>query len=566
MAPLLLDHLWQSTLFAAFAALLAVALGRHRAQVRYWVWFAATAKFLIPFALIAAAAGWTAAQLHAQADAPAPVDLARRVFEPMTAAGPIAAFPPRAMRALARPSSDIGLWFGLAWVLGSMGIAGWRLGQWRVLSAALARATPLAVPTPLPVVSTRAKGGPAVVGFLRPVLVLPETLTERLTPGELEAVLEHELHHARRMDNLLTLPLLLVQALFWFHPLVWWIGRRLLAERERACDEAVVGGGIDAETYARGLLEVCRLELEPSPVLAAAAAGGANLKRRIVRIMTDRSPRPLGAPAVAALTGAAAAALALPVLAGIYAGAPTVTARVMAGVAGHIAAVTAPAAGPPAGGPSPPPLAGLAPRPARITLISTAPVLAETAAYAPEAQGHMRLSRAAVVPALPVSTREPAAAVGASPDPSSSSADADVLRALAARTAYVAGADLANVRLDMRAGGACPTTGVLDAERRLGGATVSTAFDGRVRRFVDDTLGGKPRDLSPAMALAVDKALPGLQPALAARFGPGGAARLIGEDSLGRDLYVVRSGGPGYVLVLVDDLGQIAAAVFCAPA
>ena len=65
------------------------------------------------------------------------------------------------------------------------------------------------------------------------------------------------------------------------------------------------------------------------------------------------------------------------------------------------------------------------------------------------------------------------------------------------------------------------------------------------------------------MARAVDKALPLLQPALAGRFGPSGEARLIGDDSRGRDVYLVRAGA-GYVLVRVDDLGQIEAALFCA--
>jgi hypothetical protein len=140
-----------------------------------------------------------------------------------------------------------------------------------------------------------------------------------------------------------------------------------------------------------------------------------------------------------------------------------------------------------------------------------------------------------------------------------------VLRALADRTAYVPGLDLGSGRLDLRDSGACPAAGVADAERRLGGQVVSTAFDGRVRRFVDTALGGSmdSGELSPAMAAAVDKALPTLQPALAARFRGPSPAGLIGEDRSGRDVYLARPQG-GYVLVLVDDLGQIEAAVFCA--
>jgi Zn-dependent protease with chaperone function len=470
--------------------------------------------------------------------------------------------PTRTIRSLGDAPLDIRPWLALAWMSGSAAVLWWRAVQWRALRAALAGAAPATVPVGLPAFAATTRGGPAVVGFLRPVLMLPQGLAERLTPAELEAVLEHELHHARRRDNLLALPLLLAQALFWFHPLVWWIGRRLLAERERACDEAVLQGGIDAETYARALLEVCRLELTPAPALAAAALGGAKLKRRIRRIMADRPPRPLGAPGGLILTAALAAAVAAPVLAGVFSAAPEAAARVLATLSFPIAPPrpSTPLAPRPADPATSPPRA-----PARTTLVPD-PAVAEVA-YAPPAAHALRLARGTTaLPAFQPAAAEPAAAV-ATPavDGGRPSADASVLRALADRTAYVEGADLGNVRLDLRGAGACPTAGVLDAERRLGGQTISTAFDGRVRRFVDEALAGRaPRNLSPAMAMAVDKTLPALQPALAARFAAPGEARLIGEDRRGRDVYLLRPGGSGYVLVLVDDLGQIEAALFCA--
>ena len=559
MTGLLLDHLWQSTLFAATAALLALALRHNGAKVRFWVWFAAAAKFLIPFAGIAWAAGWLAAHLHAQAPAPPRLELARQVLEPMTAR--VAA---RTIRSLDRTPFDIGPWLGAAWILGSAAILRRRAVQWRSLRRTLAAASPLAVPSPLPAVEARTKDGPAVVGLLRLVLVLPRGLAEQLTPAELEAVLEHELHHVRRLDNLLALPLLLVQALFWFHPLVWWIGCRMLAERERACDEAVLDSGIDAETYARGLLEACRLQLEPSLVLAA-AMGGANLKRRIRWIMADDPPRPLGAPGGVMLTAAIGAALVVPVLAGVYTAAPAAAARMLVAVGRPIAAAL----------PSPPARATerptharppARPEPVRVALVSTPAVEAEFAAYAPPTERPIRLTRRSVVPAFPPASPDPpAAATAPAAIGAPSSADPAFLRALAERAAYVTGAELAGARLDLRSANACPTPGVMDAERRLGGEAVSTAFDGRVRRFVDEVLAGKlgPRDLSPAMAQAVDQALPALQPALAARFADPGAARLIGEDPRGRDAYLVRTGAVGYALVLVDDLGQIDAALFC---
>ena len=89
-----------------------------------------------------------------------------------------------------------------------------------------------------------------------------------------------------------------------------------------------------------------------------------------------------------------------------------------------------------------------------------------------------------------------------------------------------------------------------------------------MRHFVDDALAGRPasRDLSPVMARAVDTVLPTLQPVLARTFTVQGQGHLLGEDTRGRDVYLVRGNGEGaYVLVLVNDLGKIEAGLFCAP-
>jgi bla regulator protein blaR1 len=66
----------------------------------------------------------------------------------------------------------------------------------------------------------------------------------------LDAIITHELCHRRRRDNMAAAVHMLVQVVFWFHPLVWWIGARLLGERECACDEEVLRLGNDAQAYA----------------------------------------------------------------------------------------------------------------------------------------------------------------------------------------------------------------------------------------------------------------------------------------------------------------------------
>jgi beta-lactamase regulating signal transducer with metallopeptidase domain len=78
-----------------------------------------------------------------------------------------------------------------------------------------------------------------------------------------------------------------VECLFWFHPLAWWIGARMMEERERACDEEVLARGGDPRTYAESILKVCELRLAPPPVLMAGVSG-AKLKERIEAIMSEQ--------------------------------------------------------------------------------------------------------------------------------------------------------------------------------------------------------------------------------------------------------------------------------------
>ncbi len=82
--------------------------------------------------------------------------------------------------------------------------------------------------------------GPAVAGILCSRICLPQGIEQLLTPPELEAVLLHEVTHAKRRDNLLRLAHELTQCLLWFHPLVWLIGARIALYRELSCDESVL--------------------------------------------------------------------------------------------------------------------------------------------------------------------------------------------------------------------------------------------------------------------------------------------------------------------------------------
>ena len=106
------------------------------------------------------------------------------------------------------------------------------------------------------------------------------------------------------------------QAIVWFHPLVWWIGARLIDERERACDGEVLRLGSKPQVYAEGILNVCRLYVE-SPLKCVAGVTGANLKRRVEAIMRNRTLLGLSFGKRVALAVAGMAAIALPIVLGV---------------------------------------------------------------------------------------------------------------------------------------------------------------------------------------------------------------------------------------------------------
>ncbi len=153
---------------------------------------------------------------------------------------------------------------------------------------------------------------------------MPSGIAERLEPAQMKAVVADESRHARRLTLTATLHML-VEALFWFHPLVWWIGARLIAERELACDEAVLSLGNEPQTYAEAILNVCKNYLE-IPLTCAAGVTGSDLKKRIQAILKGCVARDLTVTKKLVLAGTAFAVFGLPVMVGVL-GAPQVVAQ-----------------------------------------------------------------------------------------------------------------------------------------------------------------------------------------------------------------------------------------------
>jgi beta-lactamase regulating signal transducer with metallopeptidase domain len=129
---------------------------------------------------------------------------------------------------------------------------------------------------------------PTVIGWLRPVVLIPAGALVGLAPRQLEAVIAHELAHIRRYDYLVNLLQTAVEILLFYHPAVWFVSREIRQEREHCCDDVAVEVCGDALIYARALTEIEALR-DTGPRLAMAADGG-SLLSRIQRIVGS-SPR-----------------------------------------------------------------------------------------------------------------------------------------------------------------------------------------------------------------------------------------------------------------------------------
>lgn len=310
----LTNHLWQSSLCFLLAWILARLLRRAPARARFAIWAAASLKWLVPFAALRALGAvipWRPAALFSP---PLQLALALQPFRATRAAVATAAAPPPG----AHPH-DWAAWALTAWCGGAVALAApWALRWWRMARAVRA-AEPLAG-LPLRAVETACALEPGVFGIVRPVLVLPAGFAARMEPEQLAAVVAHEACHIRRHDNLWALLHMAVQAAFWFHPIVWWTGRQMLASREQACDAAVLAAGGDPEAYIQTLLRVCRQTLA-SPLPCMAGIAGGDLAGRIAAILSDGAGRRLARSARCALWAVGIAVIAAPIAAGLGGGA-----------------------------------------------------------------------------------------------------------------------------------------------------------------------------------------------------------------------------------------------------
>lgn len=335
----LANHFWQSTMFALVAACLTLLLRNNAAHYRFYIWFAASVKFLLPFTLLMYIGSLirVPASAASQKSFVSVVEFASQPFG--QSAGPEFTQPDRRYQL----SRTLPVLLGGLWVAGTIVILlVWWL-RWLQVSRARREATTisqgvevdildslvLATSTGhIPMLLSMGRAEPGIFGVLRPVLLWPTSISRELSEPQLKAILAHEVCHVRRHDNLLAAVQMLVEALFWFHPMVWWFGARQIEERELACDEGVLELGGEPAVYAEGILKTCKFCVE-SPLPCVAGVNGSNLKKRITRIMKQQDITNLSKAKKLVLSTLAVTAIGAPVLMGITSS-PTAGAQVNA--------------------------------------------------------------------------------------------------------------------------------------------------------------------------------------------------------------------------------------------
>jgi beta-lactamase regulating signal transducer with metallopeptidase domain len=310
--PVVAGHLWQATLFCGAIFCWTALLRRAPARVRHGLWLIAAAKFVVPSALFVYLVRWTGIDLstlnifsHARTPvAPIIYRVAEPVFQftetPVTSSA-------QSVEVLSWHQNIYGL-LTLAWLAGcAFLLVRWWLRRRRLVRCLGAVETTngerevqvlermrlgLGIKRHIKLITSTSIESPGVWGVRKPVLLFPKNFAACLSDDELEAVLTHELIHVKRRDNLTGNLQMLLCCTFWFHPVVWLLDRKLLAERERACDDEVLRLGSASQVYAKSLMKVSRFGLGFKSVGLSAAAGS-QVRRRIERIMAQDVVRKL---------------------------------------------------------------------------------------------------------------------------------------------------------------------------------------------------------------------------------------------------------------------------------
>jgi uncharacterized protein (TIGR03435 family) len=321
----LVHFLWEGTVVALAAAVALWLLRGAPAQARYVTACAAlVAALLAPIAtaptvaMLASSAATVAASAGTVSTAAEPIvaaSLGASVIK--SARAGLTRLAPAA-RDAADASSGLSL-FVCFWAVGVL-LLTVRLatGWWRVrrlqaaalcapaspwLETAVRLAAHLRLSRPIHVVDSHLVDTPTVIGWLRPVVLLPVAALANLSPVQVQAILAHELAHVRRHDFVVNVLQTLAETVLFYHPAIWWLSARIRTEREHCCDDIAVEVCGDPIVYAEALTELASWAMVGSP-LALAATGGSLLTRirRLLQRPPVAHPRRPTAPIVIAAT------------------------------------------------------------------------------------------------------------------------------------------------------------------------------------------------------------------------------------------------------------------------
>lgn len=334
VADYLVRQSWQILAVFALVAAVCWTLRKASAHWRYWLWLVVLAKCLVPglISVPLAVLPHKVGEQQTPVGVPAPVALSLPAAMPLRVAAAAAESEPaiaspepvvtpaktvthetvapsdsQPEKTISTKRLDLRAWLAAVWCSGVamfltyVSIRAWTthrsLRQMRRAADGKIPATVLAlterlglkiVPT-VYVVDRIAQ--PFVWGWARGSIYLPGQFVDAGTSPQREAILTHELAHVARWDAAANLVQVVVQALFFFHPLVWWTNRQIRREREKCCDEIVIAGlGADPKQYGQAIVNALVAEYEASqPVPSLAVAG--RLKNIEERIQTILSPQ-----------------------------------------------------------------------------------------------------------------------------------------------------------------------------------------------------------------------------------------------------------------------------------
>jgi len=329
---------WQVAAVAVLIAVVTAIFCRHRPHLAYLLWMLVLVKAVTPplWSSPTGAFSWAlaesvrvvspaAAPLTPPAPSPPAIEFSESDRPAQVPADPMSMLrnPPVVE---APPSGGLALTLNdallIAWATGVIGLGGWLTVNWLLLARRIRRMTGSPAPElagqftevkrrigvrrPVRLLITSESLGPAALGWWRGTVLVPDSVIERSTPTELDAIFAHELVHLRRFDPLVGTLQLAVQCVWWWHPAIWWANRQVRIERERSCDEAVLAQvDVRPTDYAKLLVELLRSRRAPVPAvfwsgMRSTSATTARV-RHVLETKTFRRRSPLAAWLIAAL-------------------------------------------------------------------------------------------------------------------------------------------------------------------------------------------------------------------------------------------------------------------------